>query len=273
MEEQEKKEENKKQKSTVRKVIEWVLTGVFGLIFVVLAIGQVMGMVDSKNHYGQTIRFGYCTFVVQTDSMEPVYKVKDAIITYREKEDKFIKDFDAGKNVDLSFFDAYQGDGFTPSDPIFTNRTNNTGVVMTHRLREYQVDMSKEYGQGRYKFIVAGINDGGYMAKKEQYQVFTEKEYLGVVVNNSAVLGGVFNFMTSIWGLFIILLVPAGYVVVVSVLDIFKAYKDDDEDEVKENVEGDSSSEGTPKTRELSEADKKRLKEQLLEEMLNKKKK
>lgn len=260
-----KEEGKKKEKSKARKIIEWVLTGIFGLIFVVLAIGQIQGMVTSKEHYGQTIRFGYCTFVVQTDSMEPEIKVGSAIITYHESEEKIIKDLNAGKTVDMSFFDAYSGQAEMPSDSFYYDRTSCTGMVMTHRLREVKVDSSKKYGTGKYTFIVAGINISEHQAQEHQYQAFTEKEYLGRVVSNSRALGGVFNFMTSIWGLFIILLVPAGYVVVVSVLDIFKAWKDDDEDENNDNSNG-----GNSATKELSEADKKRLKEQILQEMLDK---
>jgi hypothetical protein len=63
----------------------------------------------------------------------------------------------------------------------------------------------------------------------------------------------------------VLLLIPAFYLVISSVIDIFKAYKEPEEKDVivvKEN-----SGEV-----QLSEEDKKRLKEELLKEMLEKKK-
>ena len=90
---------------------------------------------------------------------------------------------------------------------------------------------------------------------------------LGVVIANSAFLGGVFSFVASPFGLLALLLIPAFYLVITSVIDIFKAYKEPEE--AKEG-EGATSNNGGSVT--LSEADKKRLKEQLLEEMIAKKK-
>ena len=101
-----------------------------------------------------------------------------------------------------------------------------------------------------------------------QSLAITEKELLGRVVVNSPFLGGIFSFVSSVFGLLILLLIPAFYLVITSVIDIFKAYK-----EPEPASEGASTGGGNstgPVT--LSEADKKRLKEQLLEEMISKKK-
>ena len=86
------------------------------------------------------------------------------------------------------------------------------------------------------------------------------------VVVNSPFLGGVFSFVSSVFGLLVLLLIPAFYLVVTSVIDIFKAYKEPEEE--KESASKTSNNGPI----QLSEEDKKRLKEQLLEEMLNKKK-
>jgi hypothetical protein len=145
---------------------------------------------------------------------------------------------------------------------------------MTHRIREIHVNESKNKGEGKYTFITAGINtrsenmgwrEGDPDITIDQYQVFTERELLGVVHVNSPFLGGVFGFVSSIWGLLILLLIPSFYLIITSVIDIFKAYKEPEEKDViviKEN-----SGEV-----QLSEEDKKRLKEELLKEMLEKKK-
>ena len=78
---EEKKKAPKKPKSKGRKITEWILTGVFLVIFAILGIGQIDGMVHKNEHFGQTLKFGYGTFVVQTESMDPDYKKGDALVT------------------------------------------------------------------------------------------------------------------------------------------------------------------------------------------------
>ena len=271
-----KEEKAKKPKSKTRKIIEWVLTGIFLAIFAVVGLAQIDGLVNKKSHYNQQIRFGYGTFVVQTDSMEPEYKVKTAIITYLEDADKIYKSYQAGKTIDVTFFDIYTAETeYTkPLDhPELTHRTSPTQYPMTHRVQEIHVNENLKKGEGKYTFITAGINtrstsmfDDGNEHAIDQYQAFTEKELLGRVKVNSPFLGGVFGFVSSIWGLLILLLIPSFYLIITSVIDIFKAYK-----EPEEIPEG-PKEEKTNGEVELSEEDKKRLKEELLKEMINKKK-
>ena len=278
-------EENKKvkkPKSTVRKVLEWVLTGIFGVLFLTLAFAQIDGMVHKKDHYNQVIRFGFSNYVVRTDSMEPKYKVKSANIAYLEDADSIYKRFQKGEEIDVTFWDVYtvNNEYTVPfNHPALTKRTDPASVEfnapMTHQVKEIHINPNLKKGQGRYTFITAGINTRSvYMGWKEgdpdlvinQYQAFTEKELLGVVIANSNFLGGVFNFVGSPFGLLGLLLIPALYLIITSVIDIFKAYK-----EPEEASEGGSTvvDKGTI---DLSEEDKKRLKEELLEEMLKKKK-
>ena len=295
MSEEEKKV--KKPKSKTRKIIEWVLTGIFGVFFIILGIGQIDGMVHQKDHYGQMLKYGYGTFVVKTDSMEKdvdnkkVYGVGSALITHLDSPEKIYQEFNAGKVVDVTFYNAYSAStAYTEPDheknPELTVRTpiaavSNTYPIITHRVREIHVneDPNVKKGQGKYTFIVSGINpystnlgsDGEHPVTINQYQVFTEKELLGRVVVGSAFLGGVFGFVSSIWGLLVLLLIPAFYLVITSVIDVFKAYKEPEE-ETAASSNNEESSSGSKGSIELSEADKKRLKEELLQEMLDKKK-
>lgn len=272
-EEEIKEKKVKKPKSKARRIIEWIFTGIFLVLFGVVMAAQIDGMVNKSKHFGEQIRFGYAAFVVQTDSMEPEYKVKSAIITYLESPDKIYDRFvNKHEVVDLSFYDdpndhtldAFRPDDTTLYDPIHLDYDAPVRVI-THRLREIHVDNSKKVGEGKYTFVCAGINVGGNMSKAGQYQAFTEKYLLGRVVVGSAFLGGVFNFVGTPFGLLVLLLIPAFYLVISSVFDIFKAYKEPDEVE-----EGASSNPNG--VIELSEEDKKRLKEELLQEMLEKKK-
>ena len=279
---EEEKKKVKRPKSTARKVIEWVLTGIFAALFVVLGCAQIDGMVHKKDHYNQLIRFGFSNYVVETDSMEPDYKVKSANIAYLEDADSIYKRFQKGETINATFWDVYtvENEYTKPlNHPELTKRTDPASpgfnAPMTHQVKEIHVNPLLKKGQGRYTFITAGINRRSvYMGWKEgdpdltinQYQVFTEKELLGVVIINSNFLGAVFNFVGSPFGLLALLLVPALYLIITSVIDIFKAYKEPEEAPAEGTVNPNKGN------LDLSEEDKKRLKEELLEEMLNKKK-
>ena len=285
MSEEEKVKAPKKQKSKARKITEWVLTGLFLVLFAIVGIAQIDGMAHKNEHFGQTLKFGIGTFVVKTESMEPKYKKGDALVTQLQSFDKIYKDYQAGKTVDVTFW--YDSNAYnevvsseyavpTENEQLTELISPASFPIITHRVMEIHVNESKKAGEGRYYFITAGINDSVASAvdpntgKVKQYQAFTEKYLLGRVVIGSAFLGGVFSFISSIWGLLILLLIPAFYLIITSVIDIFKAYK-----EPEEATGG--ATEGTTGSSEkgnidLSEADKKRLKEELLQEMLEKKK-
>ena len=279
--EEEKKKRVKRPKSKARKIIEWVLTGLFLAFFGVIMVGQIDGLVHRKDHYGQQIRLGYATFVVQTTSMEPEIKKGSAIVTYLYSAEDIYNKFNKGETVDLTFVDGYNVNDDT-TKPLeekneqYTFRTSvDPSIPITHRLVEIHYYPNVALGEGRYVFITAGINNGDKagtdaMGRVNQYQAFSEAQLLGQVVANSNFLGGCFKFIGSPFGLLALLMVPAFYLVITSVLDIFKAYKDPEEEAV---TEGGPSKEGAPAgTKELSEEDKKRLKEELLKEMMNKKK-
>lgn len=264
----------KKPKSKARKIIEWILTGIFAVIFVFVAIGTVDGMIHKKEYYGQSVRLGWASFVVKTDSMKDQYPVGSAILTYRDSVDSVYKKYQEGKkDIDITFFDIERISGTEPTYPDFVGPagepTPPTRNPMTHRLREVQYHPEVKMGEGRYVFITSGTNDQGNLSLKGQYQTFTEKHYLGVVKVKSAVLGGFFQFIGSVWGLLVLLLVPACYLIITSVLDIFKAYKDVDEEAVP--AEGQSAQKEQVEIDGLSAADRERLKQELLQEMLDKK--
>ena len=287
----EEKKTTKKPKSKARKITEWVLTGIFLVLFAILGIAQIDGMVHKKDHFNQTLRFGYGTFVVQTESMEPVYNKGDALVTQLQNVSKIYSDYQKGKKVDVTFYynqQAYNEATVSPlsepqENPQLSDRISPAQYpIITHRVMEIRVDETKKAGEGRYMFIAAGINDSVASATKEidgkryvyQYQAFTEKYLLGRVVIGSAFLGGIFSFVSSVWGLLILLLIPAFYLIITSVIDIFKAYKEPEEakEGASSGESGDSSDSQTNDSLEgLSEEDKKRLKDELLQEMLNKK--
>ncbi len=281
-----KEKKEKKPKSLARKIIEWSLLAIFGAAFAFVMAGQVEGMIKRDENFGQLLRFGWGSFVVQTTSMEPDLPKGSAIITYKADPDDiyrqyleygifdaWMEDKESEKHIDITFQNYYIGP-VKPSKSSVNNQVS-TQYVFTHRLVEIQVDESKAKGQGKYTFICQGINDGGEYALKSQFQAFNEDQILGVVQYKSDFIGWVFGILASPFGLLIFLLIPGGYLAIVSVLDIFKAMKDPEIegptpgviDSKGENGETDQSN----ALASLSEEDKERLKKELLEKMLEEK--
>ena len=258
----------KRPKSKARKIIEWVLFGIFGVIFAFILAGNVDGMIHKEANYGQSIRFGVGSFIVLTSSMDPEIPQDSAILTYKEDVTTFKDRIDKGETIDVTFANIAISTMFEPDTPEFKRINGGQMVVsnqvMTHRLREVHEDPTIEFGKGRFIFVASGINTQGDYAKMGQYQIFTEVQYLGVVKVANAFLGGVFNFIASPVGLIILLLVPAGYLIVMSSIDIFKAMKEAEEGETS----GTKSSASGDKLSSLSDADKERLKKELLDEMI-----
>lgn len=262
----EKKE--KKPKSRARKIVEWILLGVFGLFFGVVLAGNISSMIHKKENYGQPIRFGVGTFQIRTSSMEPDIGQGTIVVSYKEDTKKFEERLKNKETIDVVFANINVEADFTPYNPIYTpDKRVVTNEVMVHRLMEVHVNEDVEFGKGRYIFVAAGINDEGEYSKKAQHQVFTEVQYLGSVKITSKFLGGFTKVMSSPIGLIILLLIPAGYLIASSSIDIYRALKAEEEAQGEAVVPT-----GSERIDKLSEKDRERIKNELLEEMLSKKK-
>lgn len=267
------------KKSKARRIIEWCLTIVFGAVFLVVAVATIEGMINKDKNCGQSLRFGFGTFIVQTDSMEDQYPKQSAIITHKDDvKDVYNAYLSLKENefIDITFFDGAHCsyNDAKPSNPNFTitSQTTPTKMVMTHRLREMK------FKDNNYIFIVSGTNTGGMLSKEGQWQSFTQSSYIGVVKSSSQFLGHVLGFVSSVWGLFILLLIPAFYLTIVSVLDIFKKIKDvPDTPNQIDTTSGEINEETKPSNPNvdlstLSDKERERLKQELLEELLKGKK-
>ena len=270
----------KKPKSKVRKIIEWVATGILSVIFLFAAACNIC-KIATRTSEREGHAFGYYSFTVLTDSMEPVYPVDSVIIVHKEEPQKIVEQWNEIKdlkldsqdkrNINLSFVDAYKTkvlSGFEEYNVQTDNvkDVNGNPIVMTHQLFNIKINDNIEDGNGKYIFFVHGINISEHQAQEGQYQAFSEKELLGVVKTNSALLGGVSGFLSSIWGLLICLLIPCLYIIVTSVLDIFKAYHSDDEELVEEGAGASSSGNSIEN---MSEKDYQKLKQEMINEILN----
>jgi hypothetical protein len=291
----------KRPKSKARKIIEWVLLGIFLAIFGVIAAGTIDSMIHAKEHYGEKLKFGIGSFVVLTNSMEPKYNKDDALITYKEDMETIVSELKAVPNativqddenmfiitmdvndtnkdhgVDITFKNTNMGIDYSTFE--FVNDCYKTGQmivterVMTHRIMELHVDKTLAYGNGRYTFVTAGINHNGVHSLQGQYQLVTEKNYLGTVKVSSQFLGQIFKFVSSAWGLIVLLLIPAAYLIVVSGIDIFRALKDTDgEGSSETTVSNTDNSKKIEGLEQLSEEDRERLKRELLDQMIEEK--
>ena len=263
-------EKEKKPKSKVRKIIEWVLFGLFGAACILALVANISAMIHKKENYGQSIRFGVGNYIILTDSMEPEIKKKDFITTYKQDVTTFEQRLKNGEKIDVTFMNvSVNVSGFVPDTEVFKKAggpTSPTGLPMTHRLREVHY-IEKEDGSGTYVFVASGINTQGFESREGQYQIFTEKEYIGTVKHVSHFIGLFMSFISSAWGLIILLLVPAGYLIVIYSIDILKAVKD-----VEEKEEIESKNNTGDHLSGISAKDRERLKNELMEEMLKQKK-
>ena len=253
----------KKPKSKARKIIEWVFTILFAAIFLFFAVMNIVAQTSKGKNHGVPNYAGYQVLVVQTDSMEPKYKINTAVFV---------------KKVDPSTFKA--GDDITFMWDVF-----HTGqlIPMTHQLTSVETFIGTD-NQTHYQFTAHGINKESRQCAGDpkgsatadctnQYQTFNESVVLGKVIGKSVIIGHAFDFMTKPIGLLVLLLVPALFLIITSVIDIVKAGKSDDEP-IKEGadvIDGDNPPEKENKLDGLSKEEKERLKKELLNQMLEEK--
>lgn len=230
-----------RQKTKGRKIASWIIGGVFGVLFAGLIALQITVNVSKKSNYGVPKIGGIQICTILTGSMEPVYKIGTAIIVEE------VQACNLSVGDDVTFY-------YAPWKAKLT-----VEPVVTHRIIDIKMNEDKAYGLGRYTITCQGIAPE---ALKES-QVINETNLFGKVVGQSQALGKAFSFATSIWGLIVLLGIPAIYLITTSIIDIVKASKMDEEKESATTLDEAYS--------KLSEEDKERLKKEMLEEMLEKK--
>lgn len=268
-------EKKKVKKSKLRRILEGIFFSVFGIIFVAILGFQIVGNITKKDNYGVPNVLGTQIMVVLTDSMEPDYKVDDMIIVKKtdpEKIYELVKSDSNTKEGKVKFQDTAQNLKWIEEDCLvidtsslkidlsFYYSTSELKMTMTHRLIGIRLNEDVKEGNGRYDFFVQGINSESKNYSGTQGQVFDERVLLGRVSFDSTFLGVIYKGVTSIWGLFILILLPSGYLIITSILDIVKGLKEDDEED-NDKKDGTST---------LSKEDRERLKSEMLEELLNK---
>lgn len=240
--------EKKTKKSGIRKIIDIISTVLVGLVVAFAIVFQVTSIVTRNDNYGVANFFGYQTLVVAADSMEPDYMVGTGLIVQKVDPSE-IKVGD-----DLTFFD----DG-------------GTNYVMTHRCIE--IRSTVDNGETYYTFICHGINTESEFCKDSdgvkgdctwQKQAVEQKYLIGKVIANNDALGGFYTFLTSIWGLIVLILIPGLFLIISSIVDVVRSAKQGDSPALE-------SSAGSIDISKLSKEDRDRLKQELLDEIVNEK--
>jgi len=271
-------EKTKRPKSKARKIVEGILLGVFVALCGFVCVIEITGMISKQDNYNVPVILGkWQACNVLSDSMEPKYKKGSAIIVEKQTTEQIIVAFEKGEEVDLTFADIYNGDidmtGVTPPEGfLYWERTSPIQAIMTHQMIKYE-----KKTDGSYLFAVHGINPTdkeGYEYPINQYQVFTEKELLGRVILCSDFVGAISNFVTQWYGLLLLLLIPSLYLVVTSIIDVVKAFKEDEatgEGNDPNKVVATQDPNNPDPLAGLSDEDKERLKKEILDELMNKK--
>ncbi|MCR5565067.1 MAG: hypothetical protein K6F59_04685 [Gammaproteobacteria bacterium] len=259
-----KDKKDKKGKSKVKKILDWVITGVFGTLIAISAAVLIYSRVGGDGFIGN-----YLFPQVLTDSMGDVYPVGSVLIVEKVNP----ADIKIGDNVTFMY-------DFNPSDSVGKIR-------VTHQISNITIDDSWEEGKGHYIFTAHGTNKQSEFCKigsKEygdctyQTQTFREMDLVGRVNRVSPVLTAVTKFVKQPIGLISLVLVPCLYLMVTSVIDLFKKIPDDEPTNSTVNPNSGGTAEYKPKVYApgedplagMSQEDKERLKKELLDQMLGK---
>jgi len=269
-----------KKKSKVKKICNWIIAGLFGSLLVTLAIFNLV-----NKFTGDGFVFGSQYPMVLTDSMEPEYMVGDVLVINKIKNyDDLIEQYrfgddgiensedDAssvilpgtttlteGAKIDLTFYYDITGSGKEYS--------------VTHRLSQVIIRDDVEVGNGKYIFTTHGINTNSEQCSPNggdctgQTQTFDETKVIGKVKEVNGFLTIVYTAFTSTWGLLILILIPATYLIITSVIDFVKSMSEKEE---SPSSTGNTNQSKDNLLQQLSPEDLERLKKELLNELLEK---
>jgi len=246
-----KKIEPKKKKSPmsyVRKVLDYVL-----IIFIaVIAVAEVVGLATKSSNYDVPNIFGYQFLVVETDSMaedefgNEVYPVGVGLICQK---------------VDVDTIEV--GDDIT----FYWSSINST---ITHRVYEIETDDNGEVES----FLCHGINANAELYNASQFQDVSVDLVLGKIVAKSYALGNFITAMQTPYVVILLIIIPAGFITVSSVIDMINVKKMSEEELEEKYGEG-KGKKDKPQVDPndplagMSEEEKEELKKQMIEEILD----
>lgn len=246
--------EKKKKKSPMtyfRKVFDYVL-----IIFIAfIAVAEVVGLATRSSNYNVPSIFGYQFLVVETDSMaedefgNEVYPVGVGLICQK---------------VDVDTIEV--GDDIT----FYWSSINST---ITHRV--YEIDTDDEGAVE--SFLCHGINVNAEQYDASQFQTVSPDLVLGKIVSKSYALGNFITAMQTPYVVILLIIIPAAFIAVSSVIDMINVKKMSEEELEEKYGDGKDKKDKTQVDPNdplagMSEEEKEELKKQMIKEMLDSKK-
>ena len=162
------------------KVIEWAIILFIVGCFLTLVAQRMVGETPSL--------FGYTTYTVLTDSMEPTYNVGDVVVCKRIKN--ITKDDLAVGDV-ISFI-APKG---------FNNNDSLVGHTITHRIWE-----GPYYDEDAGEWYVKTIGDN--VAAVQDTVPIPLENVQGIVIGSSPFISKLANFLSKWYGFVVLIVIP-----------------------------------------------------------------
>lgn len=238
-----------------KKLFDRIMTVILGVFIGLVILVEGVGILSARTNYGVPNFFGYQTMVVLTPSMEPTLPVDSAIIIQR------IEDYST-LNASTTY-DARDGDMIS-----FRTLIEGHDAIITHRI------VAIRFEGGVYIFETKGDNNTNQIP--QDFNIYQDM-VLGKVVHMSVALGKIQKFFSNPIVMFLLVLIPLGYIVFLSIRDFVRALKNKPV-EVEQGPATTLSDEEIAKIMEAEKAalkeairlEKEKLKEELRKEMEHK---
>jgi len=267
-----------KKKKTAWDIVKNIIDGILTVFVILVAVVEVASFATKGSNYGTPSVFGMQTSIVVTDSMakdetgKDVYPVGTGIICNK-----------------IDFDKVQVGD-----DILFYGYYSNGGLVTIHRVFDKGTDTN-----GNPYYLTRGINTYDHASMANQFQkvfkdetspLFTsykngqttdrtdsgaEVTAVGVLMGKlnvaSIALGNFIKTMQTPYAIALLIIIPCLIIAISSVVDIVKIKKTPDAELEKQYLNKDENTDA-PASASLdnfSEEEKKKLKEQMMQKMLD----
>ena len=206
-------EDDHTKKKSQRKILG-ILFDVFTVVVIFFVIFLLFCMFQMKGLSANGIALGgFRAFLIQTMSMEPEYPVGSVVVA---------------KSVPVETLK--EGD-------VISFRVGQGGLVLTHRI----VDIER-FEDGYYMITTKGDTN----LENDRDKV-DGRDVFGIIIMCIPKLGLMLNWLRSIWGLLLLVILPAGLVIVGESVRLTKVIKEEKEKKRAEealNSDADSEPEG-----------------------------
>ena len=180
--------------------IKWLMNYMMSILMyattftlVIVGIMILAYFVDFKISLNNTEAPLYGAYVIVSGSMEPIIRVKDAVLTKRvDPEDIAVGDVVTYRSTDSAYY----------------------GILVTHRV----VNIKEENGETVY------ITKGDHNETVDRSAIKADQIY-GKVIMRIPKIGYIKYFLVSSYGWIIVIIIPSLGIIIYDIMKIFKNYK------------------------------------------------